>query len=184
MLVKKVMVEVSLVSNWYFWVRGHPHKTSVRFSNFWPLLPPCPQISAMSLPSLPSRMFGVHFLKANFILKFSRVDKLIDCALFDKNTKIGTEVVWYVTSKIRDVAIGLRPHGHHGGHAHVHIWSKVKIFQKGHTDFIFEPKWLLSNSKKLWSLNAFRKMLPKLVNWQLVLISRKINFVYERPRNF
>ena len=30
----------------------------------------------------------------------------------------------------------------------------------------------------------FRKMLPKLVNWQLVSISRKINFVYERPRNF
>ena len=30
----------------------------------------------------------------------------------------------------------------------------------------------------------YRKMLPKLVNWQLVLISRKINFVYERPRNF
>ena len=34
----------------------------------------------------------------------------------------------------------------------------------------------------LWKF--FRKMLPKLVNWQLGLISRKINFVYERPRNF
>ena len=37
MLVKIVMVEVSLVSNLYFKVRGHPYKTSVRFSNFWHL---------------------------------------------------------------------------------------------------------------------------------------------------
>ena len=28
----------------------------------------------------------------------SRADKLIDCALFDKSTKIGTKVVWYATS--------------------------------------------------------------------------------------
>ena len=34
----------------------------------------------------------------------------------------------------------------------------------------------------LWKF--FRKMLPKLVNWQIVLINWKINFVYERPRNF
>ena len=33
-------------------------------------------------------------------------------------------------------------------------------------------------------LKFFHKMLPKLVNRQLVLISRKINFVYERPRSF
>ena len=66
---------------------------------------------------------------------YSRADKLIDCELFDKSTKIGTEVVCYVTSKIRDRAIGQRR-----GHAHVQIWSKSKIFQKGRTDFIFEPK--------------------------------------------
>ena len=41
--------------------------------------------------------------------------------------------------------------------------------------------WILSNFG-LWKF--FRKMLPNLVNWQLVLINRKINFVYERPRNF
>ena len=63
------MVEVSLVSNWYFWVRGHPYKTSVRFSNFWPLLPPYPQVSALSLPSLLSQTFGVHFHKAKYILR-------------------------------------------------------------------------------------------------------------------
>ena len=33
-------------------------------------------------------------------------------------------------------------------------------------------------------LKFFRKMVPKLVNRQLVLISRKINFVHERPRSF
>ena len=107
-----------------------------------------------------------------------------NCALFNKSTKIGTEIVWYVTSKIRDGAIGQRLHGHRGGHAHAQMWSKAKIFQKGRKDFIFEPKWPLLNSKQLWFLKVFRKMLPILVNWQLVLISRKINFVYERPRNF
>ena len=71
---------------------------------------------------------------------YSRADKLIDCTLFDKSTKIGTEVVWYVTSKIKDGAIDQRPRGHRGGHVHVQIWSKAKIFQKGSTDFIFEPK--------------------------------------------
>ena len=33
-------------------------------------------------------------------------------------------------------------------------------------------------------LKFYHKMLPKLVNWQLVSISRKINFEYERPKNF
>ena len=41
--------------------------------------------------------------------------------------------------------------------------------------------WILSN---FGLLKFFHKMLPKLVNWQLVSISRKINFEYERPRNF
>ena len=46
----------------------------------------------------------------------------------------------YATSQNRDGAIGQLPHGHSGGHAHVQIWSKAKIFQKGRRDFIFEPK--------------------------------------------
>ena len=41
--------------------------------------------------------------------------------------------------------------------------------------------WILSNFG-LWKF--YRKILPKLVNWQLVSISRKINFEYERPINF
>ena len=41
--------------------------------------------------------------------------------------------------------------------------------------------WILSNFG-LWKF--YGKMLPKLVNWQLVSISRKIYFEYERPRNF
>ena len=41
--------------------------------------------------------------------------------------------------------------------------------------------WILSNFDLL---KFYRKMLPNLVNWQLVLNSRKINFEYERPRNF
>ena len=41
--------------------------------------------------------------------------------------------------------------------------------------------WILSNFGH-WKF--YRKMLSKLVNWQLVVISQKINFVYERPRNF
>ena len=41
--------------------------------------------------------------------------------------------------------------------------------------------WIPSN----FGLSKFYpKMLPKLVNWQLVLISRKINFEHERFRNF
>ena len=40
--------------------------------------------------------------------------------------------------------------------------------------------WILCN---FGLLKFYRKMLPKLVNWQLVSISRKINFQYERPRN-
>ena len=41
--------------------------------------------------------------------------------------------------------------------------------------------WILSN----FGLRKFYcKILPKLVNWQLVSISRKINFEYEHPRNF
>ena len=46
------------------------------------------------------------------------------------------------------------PHGHSGGHAHVQIWSKAKTLQKGCTDFIFEPKWPLLNSKQLWFLKV------------------------------
>ena len=37
-------------------------------------------------------------------------------------------------------AVGQRPHGRRGGHAHVQVWSIAKIFQKDRTDFIFEPK--------------------------------------------
>ena len=42
--------------------------------------------------------------------------------------------------QIRDGAIGQQSHGRRGGHAHVQIWSKAKIFQKGRTNFIFKPK--------------------------------------------
>ena len=50
--------------------------------------------------------------------------------------------------------------------------------------------WFLNQNDRYWILSNFglqkfyRKMLLKLVNWQLVSISRKINFEYERPRNF
>ena len=62
--------------------------------------------------------------------------------------------------------------------------QKVKSFRK-----VIRTSFLNQNDRyEILSNFAlckfFRKMLPKLVNWQLVLISRKINFEYERPINF
>ena len=62
--------------------------------------------------------------------------------------------------------------------------QKLKSFRKVmRTSFLNQNDCygILSNFG-LWKF--FRKMLPKLVNWHLVLICRKINVVYERPRNF
>ena len=73
---------------------------------------------------------------------------------------------------------------HRGGYVYDHIWSKLKSPRKVvRTPFLNwnDPYWILSNFG-LWKF--YRKILAKLVNWQLVLISRKINFEYERPRNF
>ena len=69
MLVKIVVVEVSLVSNWYFWVRRHPYKTSVRFSNFYPSSPLVRRCPHWAYPP-SSRTFGDHFHKANASLIF------------------------------------------------------------------------------------------------------------------
>ena len=43
----------------------------------------------------------------------SRADKLIDCALFDKSTKIYTDVLRYVTSQLKGGGNCQRPHGFH-----------------------------------------------------------------------
>ena len=72
--------------------------------------------------------------------------------------------------------IGVTPMSNYG--------QKLKSFRKVvRTSFLNQNDryWILSNFG-LWKL--FRKMLPNLFNRQLVLISRKINFVFERPRNF
>ena len=62
--------------------------------------------------------------------------------------------------------------------------QKLKSFKKiARTSFLNQnDRYRILSNFGIWKF--FRKMLPKLVNWQLVLISRKINFVYERPRNF
>ena len=62
--------------------------------------------------------------------------------------------------------------------------KKLKPFRKViRTSFLNQnDRYGILSNFSLWKF--FRKTLPKLVNWQLILISRKINFVYERPRNF
>ena len=48
----------------------------------------------------------------------------------------------------------------------------------------------LNQNDRYWIINNFsiwkfyHKILPKLDNWQFVLISRKFNFKHERPRKF
>ena len=62
--------------------------------------------------------------------------------------------------------------------------QKLKSFKKVlRTSFLNQNDryWILSN---FGLYKFYRKTLPNLVNWQLVLINRKINFVYERSRNF
>ena len=60
----------------------------------------------------------------------------------------------------------------------------LKSFRKVvETSFLNQnDRYWIPSDFGLWKF--YRKMLPKLVNWQLVSISRKINFEYERPRNF
>ena len=55
--------------------------------------------------------------------------------------------------------------------------QKLKSFRKVvRTSFLNQnDRYGLLSNLGLWKF--FRKMLPKLVNWQLVLNSRKINFV-------
>ena len=62
--------------------------------------------------------------------------------------------------------------------------QKPKSFRKVvRTSFLKQnDRYGILRNSGLWKF--FRKILPKLVKGQLVLISRKINFVYERPRNF
>ena len=70
-------------------------------------------------------------------------------------------------------AVGATPMSKYG--------QQLKSFRK-----VVRTSFLNQNDRYgiLSNFGNFRKMLPKLVNWQLVSISRKINFVYERPRNF
>ena len=60
--------------------------------------------------------------------------------------------------------------------------KKLKSFRKvALTSFLSQnDRYGILSNFGLWKF--FRKMLLKLVNWQLVLISRKINFVYERMK--
>ena len=60
----------------------------------------------------------------------SRADKVIDCEHFDKSTKIGTEVVWYVASSTRVGAIGQRPHGHRGATPMSKYGQRLKSFRE------------------------------------------------------
>ena len=75
--------------------------------------------------------------------------------------------------------------------------SKSKYGQKLKSSRKVVLTSFLNQNDGYWSLSDFghlkfyRKTLPKLVNWQfelvlllLLLISRKINFEYDRPRNF
>ena len=61
--------------------------------------------------------------------------------------------------------------------------QKLKSFGKVvRTSFLNQnDRYGTLSNFSLWKF--FRNMLPKLVNWPLVLISRKTNFVYERPIN-
>ena len=73
-------------------------------------------------------------------------------------------------------AVGATPMSKYG--------QKLKSFRKVvRTSFLYQNDcyWILSN---FGLCKFYRKMLPNLVNWQLVSVSRKINFEYERPRNF
>ena len=64
--------------------------------------------------------------------------------------------------------------------------EKLKSFKKVvRTLFLNQnDRYGILSNFGLWKF--FRRILLKLVNWLLVLINRKINFVYdyERPRNF
>ena len=94
-------------------------------------------------------------------------------SLFGKSIEIGTEVVWYVTSDIKNwangpmVATSMFKYGQK-------LKSSRKVIQ---TSFLNcnDCYWILSNFG-LWKF--YHKILLKLANWQLILISRKINFEY------